>query len=100
MLNIHDEEIISFTEATRRLPRRRKDKRPHVATIYRWAQRGCRGVFLETIQVGGTRCTSVEALQRFFDRLSRGTSSDRVNTPAGGKRALAKIDQQLDEAGL
>ena len=35
-----------------------------------WARNGIRGVRIETIRVGGTLCTSLEALQRFFDRLS------------------------------
>jgi hypothetical protein len=41
-----------------------------VSTLYRWSTVGLRGVRLETIQVGGTRCTSVQALRRFFERLS------------------------------
>jgi hypothetical protein len=60
------ENLVSLTEATKLLPRRRKGKRPNVVTVYRWSTIGCRGVKLETIQVGGTRCTSREALQRFF----------------------------------
>ncbi len=39
--------------------------------LYRWATEGLRGVHLETIQVGGTLCTSIEALQRFFERLGQ-----------------------------
>ena len=65
MITISSETILSLDEATHRLPKRRGGKRPHIATLYRWAQRGVRGVRLETIQVGGTLCTSVEALQRF-----------------------------------
>ena len=41
------------------------------ATIYRWAQSGIGGVVLETIRVGGSRCTTREALQRFFEELSK-----------------------------
>lgn len=74
MLDIQSEQLVSLTAATQLLPRRRKGLRPHVATLYRWSQRGCRGVILETVQVGGTRCTSLEALQRFCNRLSTGAS--------------------------
>jgi hypothetical protein len=65
-----DETIVSLTSATKMLPARRGGRRPHVSTLYRWATGGCRGVRLETLQVGGTLCTSREALQRFCDRLS------------------------------
>jgi hypothetical protein len=61
------EELVSLTEATKLLPKRRKGKRPNVATLYRWTTIGVRGIVLESVQVGGTRCTSREALQRFFE---------------------------------
>ena len=70
MIDIEIESVLSLTEAATKLPHRRAGRRPHVSTLYRWASRGLRGNHLETIQIGGTRCTSVEALQRFFDRLS------------------------------
>lgn len=72
MIDIQNEEVILLAEATKLkcLPRRRRGKRPHVATLFRWANTGVRGVTLETIQCGGTRCTSVEAIQRFFKRCT------------------------------
>ena len=70
MIDHEVETVLSLTDAAARLPRRRGGKRVNVATLYRWASNGCRGVRLETIQIGGTRCTSMQALQRFFDRLS------------------------------
>ena len=69
MIDITAEEPISLVEAARRLPERSSGNRIHVSTLYRWTQRGIKGVRLETIQVGGTRCTSMEALGRFFGRL-------------------------------
>src|SRR6185437_10074190 len=47
------------------LPRRR-GKRLHIATLYRWAGRGCGGRRLRTMRVGGVLCTSEEALREFF----------------------------------
>ena len=41
-----------------------------VSTIYRWMNDGVRGVKLEWMQAPGFRCTSVQALKRFFARLS------------------------------
>ena len=54
--------------------------RKHVATVYRWSTVGVRGVVLETLQVGGTRCSSREALQRFCERL---TAVPRTNANRG-----------------
>ena len=95
MIDIQEEELVSFSEAAERLPRRRAGKKPHVATLYRWAGLGLRGVRLETIQVGGTMCTSVEALQRFFGRLSASTEpqseepkADRITTIDLARRFL------------
>jgi len=80
MINFNTENVISFSEACRRLPRRRAGRRSHPATMYRWASQGIRGVKLETIQIGGTLCTSLEALQRFFEKLSSlGRESDQVD---------------------
>jgi hypothetical protein len=46
------------------------------ATMWRWAQKGVRGIRLETLRVGGRRYSSVEAYERFLVRL---------NEPAGAK---------------
>src|SRR5262245_3303859 len=79
MIDHQTETVFPLAEGPARLPRRRGGKCIDVATLYRWSSRGLRGVMLETIQVGGTRCTSAEALQRFFDRLTTaGRDADRT----------------------
>src|SRR5215218_9525349 len=80
MIDSASETIISLAQAADGLPRRRRGRKTHVSTLYRWATVGCRGVVLETIQIGATRCTSREALQRFFEHLSATTPSS-VNNP-------------------
>ena len=87
------EEIRALSEWPKLLPTRRGGKRIHVSCLYRWALHGVYGVRLETLQVGGTTCTSVEALGRFFAALS----GDRANPPkpvvrnAVAEAALARI---------
>ena len=68
-IDVFKENILTFSEAAKVLPRGRAGKKIHTCTLYRWASRGLRGIRLETIQVGGTTCTSQEALQRFFANL-------------------------------
>src|SRR3954447_15412589 len=80
VIDTTNETVVSLAQAADDLPRRRRGKKTHVSTLYRWATVGCRGVVLETIQIGATRCTSRKALQRFFERLSATTPSS-VNNP-------------------
>ena len=76
MIDIDREELITLAEAAKLLPRRRKGRKPHVSTLHRWCTKGVHGVRLEYIYVGGTRCTSVAALQRFFDALTERDAGD------------------------
>lgn len=97
-----NEHVVSPTEATRLCPGRRKGKKPNVATIYRWMTVGCKGIILESLQVGGTRCTSREALQRFFDRLTAQAAGSPPPAPAPrvDRRAVAQAERVLDRAGI
>jgi len=69
-IDLASERVVTLSGAVNYLPKLRGERQPHVATLYRWAQRGCRGTRLETIRVGGSLCTSIEAIQRFCDALS------------------------------
>ena len=98
MIEMFTEKVISLTQAAKQLPQRRQGKRPHVATLYRWASRGLRGVQLETIQIGGTMCTSLEALQRFFDQLSTPTQpNSRTQVASSRMRILDAASERLRE---
>ena len=104
MIDISIEKVVSLTEATTHLPRRRAGKSTNVATLYRWAQIGCRGIRLETLCVGATRCTSMEALQRFFDALT--AQSERQPTvPAPRmtrqrRQQIEAAERRLAQAGM
>ncbi|MCH8146942.1 MAG: DUF1580 domain-containing protein [Planctomycetes bacterium] len=100
MINVASERTLSLTEAAKQLPRRRAGKPTHVATVYRWGSRGLRGVRLETIQIGGTRCTSVEALQRFFDRLSTDQLTEQSLTHEGRRQLVSQAAARLRERGV
>ncbi len=100
MIDLTTETTLSLTEATKHLPRRRAGKRPHVATLYRWAQRGLRGVRLETIQVGGTLCTSLEALQRFCDRLSDPQALPIQQSTRRRQREIQAAQHRLEGQGI
>jgi hypothetical protein len=78
-IDVFSEKVMRLSEAVRLLPKTSASKRLHVRTLYRWIQRGLRSndgmvVRLEAVKVGGLNCTSQEALQRFFDRLTGNTT--------------------------
>jgi hypothetical protein len=99
------EHLISLTEAAKELPARRGNKRAHTSTLYRWTTSGCRGVKLEFVQIGGTRCTSHEALSRFYERLTlaaQGQSSDSTvrRTPRQRVADSERAERELDDLGV
>lgn len=104
MIDSLTENLISLAEAARLCPRRRANRPAHVSCIYRWTDSGCRGVVLESIQVGGTRCTSREAVKRFFDRLTALSEIQPVTVPASKpRRRQAQIEaaeRRLEASGI
>ena len=73
------EKPLTLAQAAGFCPRRRMGKKPHVSTLYRWATRGAKGVFLETFQSPGGLCTNKSSLRKFFEELTvaRGISKQK-----------------------
>lgn len=99
------ERVLTLSDAAKELPRRRGGKRPHTATLYRWTTLGCRGVRLEYVQIGGTRCTSKEALSRFFERLTlasqgQAEASTARRTPTQRDAASKRAERELNDLGV
>ena len=100
MIDLYSETVLSLRDAAKSLPGR-NGRKIHISTLYRWANRGVKGIRLETVRVGGTLCTSQEALQRFCDGLS---GSDipvpKPRESLARRRAIERAEQQLREAGI
>lgn len=94
------ETLISLTDAARLLPARRGGKRPHVSCLYRWTVSGCKGVILESLQCGGTRVTSKEALSRFLEALTFGADGSPVRSPLKRHRAAELAVRALEAEGV
>jgi hypothetical protein len=97
-IEIRFEKLIPISEIPSHAP-----GRPHLATCWRWTNRGCRGVKLETLLIGGKRFTSLEALQRFAEATTAaadGTSTITASTPAAARKAHDKACRELGEAGI
>lgn len=97
MVDTQTETVITFTDAAHVIP-----GRPHVSQVYRWAQRGLQGVKLEWIQIGGTRCTSLQALQRFFVALTAARSGQPLpsSTPRARQQHVDQAVSELVSAGF
>ena len=88
-----DEDIAAIARAPGLwLPPRRGGRPPHASCLFRWAKGGLRGVRLETMRVGGTLCTSKQALERFFARLAELDSPAEI--PADGQREIRDSPSQ------
>jgi len=64
-----------------------------MSAVYRWITRGVRGVSLDSIKIGGTTYTNLEALQRFADELS-----ETINTGANCPGTTVTRQRQIDRA--
>ena len=95
MIDIATEQVISLTEATKRLP-----GRPHLSTIWRWFARGVRGQKLETVIVGGRRYTSVEAIDRFVAATSAAPGTSTPTPPRDRARRQRAAAAACDAAGI
>jgi hypothetical protein len=106
MIQIASDQLITFAQLAKRIPRRRNERPVHPSTIHRWRSPGLRGVRLECIRIGGAWHTSIEAFQRFCERLSE---HDRADQQARGQPASAadeqsacyqdRVEQTLKEMG-
>lgn len=63
----------------------------HLAAVYRWVRHGVRGVMLESLRVGGTTYTSLEALQRFAEALGSSAPHSNSQTPRQRRQSLDRV---------
>jgi hypothetical protein len=105
MIDLSSERVIPLCRGNRHLPESPRGKRVHPSTLYRWASGGVRGadgthVVLETIRVGGTLYTSVEAVQEFCRRLTGERPAHRPETPARRDDRAARAGRECERLGL
>ena len=93
MSSVLEQELISLKQACKIIP-----TRPHVATIWRWVERGCRGHKLESWLVGGQRFTSTAALETFFAKING--KSQTTSTAKQREKAISQAEKELADLGL
>jgi hypothetical protein len=112
MIDLANEQRIGLHEAAKLYPSFRNDRPTHVSTVLRHITKGvrssnCETVHLEGARLGGRWITSVEAVQRFMERLTTcavgnasNASAPSIRTTARRLRELAEADAELDRAGI
>ncbi len=97
MIEIANEQLVPIRDVPKRLPPRSNGRRIHISAVYRWAQRGVRGMKLDTVKIGGTTYTSIEALQRFAGRQLLGPldQPSTTTTPAARRRQIEAAAKQV-----
>ena len=107
---LHDEQIVTFSEAARGLPPV-NGRRLHASTIWRWARKGISGVHLETLRLCGRFVTSLEALERFSVALAEiapngsraaesTTTTPKPRSDAQRAKAVAQANRELEASGI
>ncbi len=90
---------IRFSQAAKLVPGTRS-----VATLYRWAKKGVRGVHLRHIRVGGVNYTKEEWLEKFFEECAEADIAGQ-RVPEARPSHICIVDhetaeRELEEAGL
>lgn len=88
--DLHNEQLVPLSDVPGLLPRRR-GKKVHYQTVYRWTTKGAGGHRLDSVKVGRIRYTSVEALRRF--------TAGRA-APPGRDAFQQAVEDNLRRAGL
>ena len=81
-IDVFQETVFSFAEATRRLPKGCHNKKLHVSVLYRWVNAGLRSkdgqvIRLEMVKLGGRVATTggVANIRRYLDVKKRWTGA-------------------------
>lgn len=85
-LDLTKEQAIPISEVPQHVPKRR-GRKVHYSTVYRWTTKGARGRVLETTFSGGIRYTTIEAVKRFLNAK-----------PSAGKTESDSLGDAIDAA--
>lgn len=105
MIKVADERLMTLTQLAKWLPRRRGNRPVHPSTLHRWRSPGVHGVRLDCIRIGGAWHSSIEALQRFAERLSLEASptnppaQTQNGAPATDCKHQEDVERELEERG-
>jgi len=93
--NLFAEELIELARAAADLADS-SGRKPCIASLRRWAQRGCRGHRLETVFLGNRMMTSRQAVARFLRAINGpAAASAEAATTSAAENAGRELDALL-----
>ena len=88
------EELLTFAEAAKALPRRRGGSTASTSTLWRWSRRGSRGVVLRIVRIGGNVYVPRSALSDFIAARSAVERTPQQPMPTtASNRAMQRLDK-------
>jgi len=91
---LEGEELLTFAEVARRLPPRRGGTRTALSTLWRWSNRGSRGVILRVVRVGGNVYVPYSALIKFIEQRSAVDHAPQTPSPTvASRRAMRRLNK-------
>lgn len=66
-------------------------QKPHASTLWRWCLKGCKGVRLDSLCIGGKRFVTAAAIDDFIDASTRRRPDGQLPPPAATPRPLAHV---------
>ncbi len=98
------EELIPLSQVVKLpfIPRRRQGRKLSISAVYRWAKNGVgpNKVRLETVQFGGTKCTTVSRLLDFFRRLDERKEQGNRRGDRSRPDRISQMEAELQRKGL
>lgn len=99
-MSLEGEELIRLQDVPALLPKV-DGKSVHWITVFRWATKGCRGIRLQALFIGGRRRTSRQAVERFLAALAaRDNQPEPADTMRKRTRELKSKNDALAAAGF
>jgi hypothetical protein len=92
-LNLPDKDRFRYGELARAIHK-------HVATIWRWTQRGVKGQVLRSFRVGGQRYVARQDFLDFIGAINATEPPAHRGAAAAHPKSLDSVDQALDRAGF
>ena len=71
-------------------------QKPHVSTLWRWCLKGCKGVRLDSICIGGKRFVTAAAIDQFIDASTRRRPNGQPYPPAASPKPPAHVMRHND----
>jgi hypothetical protein len=99
MIDLQIEKPVTIARAMKLPQLSRNGKPPHVAQGYRWCGKGLKGIVLESVVIGGSRCTTSEAVDRWIAALSGYAVTETTRTPVRRQRDHDRAERTLAAAG-